>query len=90
MMKDVISLVSFVACVIAGTLILNAFIFRSYNVVGVSMENTLHGDDRIIVNRLPVTAAHFLGQEYVPNRGDIIVFANGDADGPLTCGVKTA
>ncbi|MBR3135028.1 signal peptidase I [Candidatus Saccharibacteria bacterium] len=88
MMKDVISLVSFVACVIAGTLILNAFIFRSYNVVGVSMENTLHGDDRIIVNRLPVTAAHFLGQEYVPNRGDIIVFANGDADGPLTCGVK--
>lgn len=52
------------------------------------MENTLHGDDRIIVNRLPVTVSHFLGQEYVPNRGEIIVFANGDADGPLTCGVK--
>ena len=89
MLRDTLSLVSFVACVIVGTLILNAFIFRSYNVVGVSMENTLHGDDRIIVNRVPVTVAHFLGQEYVPERGEIIVFANGDADGPLTCGVKS-
>ncbi|MBQ3469758.1 signal peptidase I [Candidatus Saccharibacteria bacterium] len=87
--KDIISLIFFVALVVAGTLILNAFVFRSYNVVGVSMENTLHGDDRIIVNRIPVTIAHFLGQEYVPNRGEIIVFANGDADGPLTCAAKT-
>lgn len=88
-LKDALSLVSFVAVVIAGTLILNAFIFRSYNVVGVSMENTLHGNDRIIVNRVPVTISHFLGQEYVPERGDIIVFANGSADGPLTCGVES-
>ena len=86
--KDIVSLAFFVALVVAGTLALNAFVFRSYNVVGVSMENTLHGNDRIIVNRVPVTIAHFLGQEYVPSRGDIIVFANGDADGPLTCGVK--
>ena len=40
-------------------LFLNAFVFRSYNVVGGSMENTLHNDDRVIVNRLPVTWAHF-------------------------------
>jgi len=86
--KDVASLVVFVAMVVLGTLILNAFVFRSYNVVGVSMENTLHGNDRIIVNRLPVTAAHFAGQEYVPSRGQIIVFANGDATGPLTCNAK--
>lgn len=85
LIKDVLSLVFFVACVVVGTLALNAFVFRSYNVVGVSMENTLHGDDRIIVNRVPVTVAHFLGEEYVPERGEIIVFANGEADGPLTC-----
>lgn len=85
LLKDILSLVVFVACVVVGTLALNAFVFRSYNVVGVSMENTLHGDDRIIVNRVPVTVAHFLGQEYVPERGEIIVFANGEADGPLTC-----
>jgi len=86
LMKDVLSLIAFVVCVVIGTLVLNAFVFRSYNVVGSSMENTLQNDDRVIVNRLPVTWAHFLGQEYVPKRGQIIVFANGDASGPLTCG----
>lgn len=49
------------------------------------MENTLQNDDRVIVNRLPVSWSHFLGQEYVPKRGQIIVFANGAASGPLTC-----
>ena len=86
LMKDVLSLVTFVICFVIGTLVLNAFIFRSYNVVGSSMENTLQNDDRVIVNRVPVTWAHFLGKEYVPKRGQIIVFANGDASGPLTCG----
>ena len=59
-----LSLVVFVACVVLGTMILNAFIFRSYNVVGSSMENTLQNDDRVIVNRLAVTWAHFLENEY--------------------------
>ncbi len=86
--RDIASLAVFIAMVVVGTLILNAFVFRSYNVVGVSMENTLHGNDRIIVNRLPVTAAHFAGQEYMPSRGQIIVFANGDATGPLTCSAQ--
>ncbi len=88
-LKDVLSLFSFIACVVVGTLILNSYVFRSYNVVGQSMENTLHEDDRIIVNRVPVTLAHFFGQEYVPERGQVIVFANGAADGPLTCNVKS-
>lgn len=84
-LHDICSLIVFVGAVIVGTLALNAFIFRSYNVVGVSMENTFHSNDRVIVNRVPVSIAHFLGQEYVPARGQIIVFANGPADGPLTC-----
>lgn len=86
-LKDILSLVIFVICVTLGTMMLNAFVFRSYNVVGVSMENTLHGDDRIIVNRLVVSVEHFKGREYVPKRGQIIVFANGEASGHLTCGV---
>lgn len=85
LLKDLASLLVFVGLVVIGTLALNAFVFRSYNVVGVSMENTLHGNDRIIVNRVPVSIAHLLGQEYVPERGQIIVFANGEANGPLTC-----
>lgn len=75
-LKDICSLGSFVFCVIIGTIILNSFVFRSYNVVGQSMENTLINDDRVIVNRLVVSLAHFAGNEYLPERGQIIVFAN--------------
>ncbi|MDO4967691.1 MAG: signal peptidase I [Candidatus Saccharibacteria bacterium] len=85
--KDVLSLICFVIAIVVGTIVLNAYVFRSYNVVGVSMENTLHNNDRVIVNRLAVSIAHFKGEEYVPERGQVIVFVNGEADGPLTCGV---
>ena len=84
-LKDILSLIGFVLCVVIGTFLLNKYIFRSYNVVGSSMENTLLGDDRMIVNRLTVTWAHFNSKEYVPERGDIIVFANGSSSGELTC-----
>ena len=83
--RDFLSLVLFIGAVVLGTTLLNQFIFKSYNVVGGSMENTLLGDDRMIVDRLSVTWAHFLGNEYMPNRGDIIVFANGSSSGELTC-----
>ena len=89
LVKDLLSLAVFVVAIILGTFWLNAYVFRSYNVVGSSMANTLHDDDRVIVNRLPVTWAHFLGKEYVPKRGQVVVFANGDATGPLTCGAPT-
>ena len=87
--KDILSLASFVAAIVIGTIVINSFVFRSYNVVGVSMENTLHNNDRVIVNRLAVSIAHFKGEEYVPERGQVIVFANGEADGKLTCGADT-
>lgn len=90
LLKDLLSLVLFVVAIVVGTMLLNAFVFRSYNVVGSSMENTLHNDDRVIVNRLPVSWSHFLGEEYVPERGQIIVFANGDATGALTCVAPTS
>lgn len=83
--KDLIGIGIFIVCVVFGTILLNMFVFRSYNVVGGSMENTLHGNDRVIVDRLPVTWSHFLSKEYVPKRGDVIVFMNGEADGKLTC-----
>ena len=77
-LKDILSFGSFVLCVVVGTLLLNSFVFRSYNVVGSSMEDTLLDGDRVIVNRLAVTLDHFSGEEYVPERGQIIVFANRD------------
>lgn len=95
-LKDVLSLAIFIGAIVLGTMFLNTYIYRSYNVVGGSMENTLHGDDRVIVNRAAVSAAHFAGQEYVPERGQIIVFLNEDeekvaeykaagAQNPMTC-----
>jgi signal peptidase I len=84
-LKDILSLASFIAAVFIGVFILNSFVFRSYNVVGSSMQDTLQHSDRVIVNRLAVSIAHFLGREYVPKRGQIIVFANGPTTGPLTC-----
>ena len=77
-LKDILSLVIFIATVVVGTIFLNTYLYRSYNVVGSSMENTLHEGDRVIVNRAAVTWAHLTGNEYVPERGQIIVFANAD------------
>ena len=90
LLKDIFSLIIFVFFVILGTYFLNTYIMRSYNVVGASMENTLHGKDRLIVNRAAVSLSHFFGKPYVPERGQIIVFLNGDASGPLTCGVEAS
>ena len=96
MLKDLLSLGSFILAVVLGTIFLNTYIYRSYNVVGGSMENTLHQDDRVIVNRAAVSWAHFTGNEYVPERGQIIVFLNEDTakaneykaqgvQNPMTC-----
>lgn len=74
--KDVLNIVIFVICVVLGTIIINAFVFRSFNVVGPSMEPTLHTGERLIVNRLPVTWSQLQNKSYVPDRGQVIVFKN--------------
>ena len=76
LLKDLLSLAIFVVCVIIGTIIINTFVFRSYNVVGPSMETTMYTGDRLIVNRLPVTWSSILGKPYLPERGQVIVFRN--------------
>jgi signal peptidase I len=56
--------------------LLSAWVFRSFTVIGPSMEDTLYTGERVIVNRLPVAKAAIFGQEYTPKRGQIIVFNN--------------
>ncbi len=60
------------ALVIAITLI--AFVFQSYQVDGESMQTTLHNNDRLIVWKTPRTWSRLTHHQYVPNRGDIIIF----------------
>ncbi len=100
LLKDLLSLASFIIVIVLGTIFLNTYIYRSYNVVGKSMENTLHENDRVVVNRAAVSFAHFLGNEYIPERGQIIVFANEDenlvaeyksqgVEHPMTCNIPS-
>lgn len=74
--KDALSIIIFVVCVLIGTLVINTYVFRSFNVLGPSMETTLYTGDRLIVNRLPVTWAMLQNKEYIPERGQMIVFKN--------------
>lgn len=74
--KDILGLIVFAICVFAGTIFINSFIFRSFNVEGPSMEKTLYTGDRLIVNRLPVTWAQLQNKSYIPERGQVIVFKN--------------
>lgn len=74
--KDAISITVFIFIVIIGTLFINTFVFRSFSVVGPSMEKTMYTGDRLIVNRVPVTIAQLGNKAYIPNRGQIIVFKN--------------
>lgn len=74
--KDVAGLLIFFACVAIGTIFINLYVFRTFSVLGPSMEPTLYTGDRLIVNRLPSTFAHLQNEPYVPDRGQVIVFKN--------------
>lgn len=74
--KDTLSISIFIVCVLIGTLLINSFVFRSFSVVGPSMETTLYTNDRLIVNRIPVTLAQLENKTYIPDRGQVIVFKN--------------
>jgi signal peptidase I len=76
LLKDGLSILVFISCVLIGTLLINTFVFRSFNVLGPSMEPTMYTDDRLIVNRLPVTLAQLQNKPYIPQRGQVIVFKN--------------
>jgi signal peptidase I len=55
-------------------ILLNTFVIQSYQVDGESMEPTLQNNDRLIVDKIPRTIARIDGHQYVPQRGDIIIF----------------
>jgi len=74
--KDTLGITIFILCVLVGTILINTFIFRSFSVVGPSMEKTLFTGDRLVVDRLPITLAQLQNKNYVPDRGQVIVFKN--------------
>ena len=75
-LKDILNILLFIILVAIGVVVINSFIFRSFNVEGPSMEKTLYTGDKLIVNKLPVTFDHIKGKKYIPPRGQVIVFKN--------------
>lgn len=55
-------------------LMITAFVFQSYEVDGPSMQPTLQDNDRLIVWKVGRTWSRITGNEYVPDRGTVIVF----------------
>ncbi|HET8991733.1 MAG TPA: signal peptidase I [Candidatus Saccharimonadales bacterium] len=72
--RELLSTVGILATAIAVAIFIIIFVFRSYQVDGPSMQNTLHNGDKLIIWKLPRTWASITGTPYVPARGDIIVF----------------
>lgn len=77
-LPDILSTAITILAALGLALCLIAFVFQSYQVDGPSMEHTLENNDRLIVWKLPRTLARVTGHAYVPNRGDIIIFNEGD------------
>ncbi len=72
--RDFFSVLGVLVAALVFAVIISTFVFRSYQVDGPSMENTLHNNDKLIVWKLPVTWSKITGHPYIPKRGDIIVF----------------
>jgi signal peptidase I len=76
--KNIISTV--LALVLAPLLavFLTSYVFHSYEVFGPSMQPTLEQGDRLIVLKAPRTWAKITGKQFMPKRGQIVVFDKPD------------
>jgi signal peptidase I len=72
--KSVISTILLLAVAPLIAFAITTFALQSYQVDGESMETTLQNNDRLIVNKSSRTLARITGHQYLPNRGDIIIF----------------
>jgi signal peptidase I len=69
------STVSILAAALLVALFIIAFVFRSYQVDGPSMKNTLQNNDKLIIWKVPRSWARLTRHDYIPARGDIVVFS---------------
>lgn len=72
--RELFSTVGILATALLTALFIIAFVFRSYQVDGPSMQNTLQNADKLIIWKVPRTWSKITHHDYIPNRGDIIVF----------------
>ncbi len=73
-MKNLLFTVLFFASAVLVPFLMIVFVFQSYVVDGSSMEPTLQNNNRVFVLKLPKTIASMQNKEFVPARGEVIVF----------------
>jgi signal peptidase I len=73
-LREALSTIAILLASLAVALFIIVFVFRSYQVDGPSMENTLQNADKLIIWKVPRTWSRVTGHDYIPKRGDIIVF----------------
>ncbi len=79
--RELFSTLSILVIALLFALFIVAFVFRSYQVDGRSMVSTLQNNDKLIIWKVPRSWARLTGHDYIPARGDIIVFAETGLDG---------
>src|SRR5665213_39682 len=72
--QELFSTLGILATALVVALLMIGFVFRSYQVDGPSMQNTLQNADKLIIWKVPRTWARLTHHAYIPQRGDIIVF----------------
>lgn len=73
--RELFSTIGILVTALLTALFIIVFVFRSYQVDGPSMQNTLQNADKLIIWKVPRTWAKITHHDYIPNRGDIIVFS---------------
>jgi signal peptidase I len=86
-LREILSFLGIIVLALAFAFLIITYVFRSYSVDGPSMEPTLQNNDKLIVWKLPRTWAMITGHQYVPKRGDIIVFNEANLS---VCGQDTS
>lgn len=74
-LRELLSTIAVLAIALVVAVFIINFVFRSYQVDGPSMENTLQNSDKLIIWKVPRTWAKITGHDYIPKRGDVVVFA---------------
>jgi signal peptidase I len=72
--REILSTLGIFAGALVVAFFIIAFVFRSYQVDGPSMQNTLQNADKLIIWKVPRTWSDITRYPYIPNRGDIVVF----------------
>lgn len=73
-LANLIQVATLSVCAFAVILFFTYYVMQPYQVDGSSMEPTLHSGDRLFILRSGKILADFLGNDYVPKRGEIVIF----------------